>query len=87
MFRKRRFVNIAVLIERYVIRPSRIQPTLYGVYDLLEEHFVVPYVEGKNSEDSYNRAWLIKDKIDYKEDRQKNIENLSHFIYKRGEKV
>lgn len=78
---------MSVLIERYCVMPSKIEHEFYGVYDRLEERFVVPYVEGKNSEDSYNRAWLIKDKIDYKEDRQKNIENLSHCIYKRGEKV
>lgn len=78
---------MSVLIERYCVMPSKVEHHLYGIYDRLEEHFVVPYVEGKNSEDSYNRAWLIKDKIDYKEDRQKDIESLSHCIYKRGEKV
>ena len=78
---------MSVLIERYAVMPSKIKHEFYGVYDRLEEHFVVPYVEGKNSEDSYNRAWLIKDKIDYKEDRQQRTGNLSNFIYKRGEKV
>ena len=78
---------MSVLIERYAVMPSKIEHEYYGVYDRLEEHFVVPYVEGKDSQDSYNRAWLIKDKIDYKEDRQQRTGNLSNFIYKRGEKV
>lgn len=74
---------MAVLIEKYVVMPSRVDPTRYGVYDRLEEKYVVAYVNGESTEDSYRKAWLYKEKIDHEHEHKKEHTRLSELVWNR----
>ena len=74
---------MAVLIEKYVVMPSRVDPTRYGVYDRLEEKYVVAYVNGDSTEDSYRKAWLYKEKIDHEHENKKEHTRLSELVWNR----
>ena len=60
----RRNGSIAALIERFQVKPSTVKHDSYGVYDLLDERFVVPYVLADNPEEAWDLAWKLKDEQD-----------------------
>lgn len=74
---------MAILIERYCVMPARIDHTRYGVYDRLEEKYVVAYVNGDSTEDSYRKAWLYKEKIDHEHENKKERTRLSELVWNR----
>ena len=74
---------MAVIMERYGVKPSTIDPTAYGVYDYLEQQYVVPYVAGESIEDSYRKAWLYKEKIDHEHEHKKEHTRLSELVWNR----
>lgn len=74
---------MAVLIERYSVMPSKVKHDLYGVYDRLEEKYVVAYVNGETTEDSYRKAWLYKEKIDHEHENKEERTRLSELVWNR----
>lgn len=63
--------------------PSKVKHDLYGVYDRLEEKFVVAYVNGESTEDSYRKAWLYKEKIDHEHENKEERTRLSELVWNR----
>lgn len=55
---------MAVLIERFQVKPSTVKHDSYGVYDKLEECFVVPYVLADNPDEAWDLAWKLKEEQD-----------------------
>lgn len=62
---------MAVLIERYSVMPSKVKHDSYGVYDRLDEKFIVPYVLADNDKEAYDLAWKLKDEQDQLHNEQK----------------